>query len=155
MTTASEKSGNEGFMTKGQFGGGPSNIEGGMFGIGGGSAVQGAQVIVTRIININTEEDWTSSVTLTNCVTDSSGSCAVSMKSNVNSQNWTGGFYIAFINASTSDNKTDDAEGFFEVRRFFVDTFVQANTTASASSFGFQSFGFQLSQAQVNLSFRK
>ncbi|MBI2971931.1 MAG: hypothetical protein HYY37_05920 [Candidatus Aenigmarchaeota archaeon] len=141
VTTASESQGDGGFMTKGSFGGGPQNIEGGLFGIGGGSAVQGAQVTVTKVINVNTEEDWTSSITLTNCVTNSAGNCALSMKSNVNGQNWTGGFFIAFVNVSTSDNKTDDAEGFFEVRRFFMDVLAQANTTNTASSFGFQSFG--------------
>ncbi|MBI4019016.1 MAG: hypothetical protein HY364_02060 [Candidatus Aenigmarchaeota archaeon] len=140
VTTASEKQGNEGFMSKGSFGGGPRGVEGGLFGIGGGSSVQGAQVTVTKIINLNTEEDWTSSVTLTNCVTDSSGSCAISMKSSVNGQNWTGGFYIAFFNLSTSDNKTDRAQGFFDVRKYFMDVTVRANTTTDASSLGFNSF---------------
>src|SRR3989338_3804266 len=140
VTTASEKQGNEGFMSKGSFGGGPTGVEGGLFGIGGGSSVQGAQVTVTKVINLNTEEDWTSSITLTNCVTDSSGSCAVSMKSSVNGQNWTGGFYIAFFNVSTSDNKTDRAQGFFDVRKYFMDVTVRANTTTDASSLGFNSF---------------
>jgi hypothetical protein len=140
VSTASEKEGHEGFMSQGSFGGGPSGIEGGLFGIGGGSNVQGAQVTLTKVINLNTEEDWTSSVTLTNCVTDSTGSCIVTMKSNVNGQNWTGGFYMAFFNVSTSDNKTDRGEGFFDVRRFFMDVRVNANTTTDASTLGFGSF---------------
>ena len=140
VTSASEKQGNEGFMSKGSFGGGPAAVSGGLFGVGGGSAIQGAQVTLTKLMNLNTEEDWTSSATITNCVTDTTGACTVSMTSNVNGQNWTGGFYIAFFNISTSDNKTDDAEGFFDVRRFFMDVRVTANTSTTASTFGFSSF---------------
>ncbi|MBI2076534.1 MAG: hypothetical protein HYT72_04780 [Candidatus Aenigmarchaeota archaeon] len=143
LTTASEKRGSEGFMSMGKGGsaaGGHSVGVGGMFGIGGGTAVQGGQVIIDKIINLNTDEDATSSTTITNCITDSTGRCTLSVQSNTNGQNWTGGFYIVFVNVTTSDNQSDEGEGFFEVRRYFVNVQTKAATAKNATSSGFMSF---------------
>ncbi len=145
VTTAQEKRGSEGFMRGdmakgGSAGGGHSVGVGGMFGIGGGSTVQGAQIVVDRIINLNTDEDITTSTTITNCITASNGACTLSLKSNVNGQNWTGGFHIVFVNVTTSDNQSDDSEGFFEVRRYFVNVQTRSATVKDATTSGFQSF---------------
>ena len=145
VKTASERRGSEGFMSGGlakggSAAGGHSVGFGGVFGIGGGTAVQGAQIVVDRIINLNTDEDVTASTTITNCITDSTGKCKVSLKSNVNGQNWTGGFHIVFVNATTSDNQSDDGEGFFEVRRYFVNVQTRAATAKNATSSGFTTF---------------
>lgn len=142
VTTASEKQEGDEFM--GSFGGASgSGVSGGigLFGIGGGSAVQGAQVQVMRVVNINTDEDLTSSITGTlSCVTASDGKCTVKLTPTTNGNNWTGGFYIIFLNASTSNNQTDVGQGFFEVRRYFVDVRVNSAVTDNASSLGFTSF---------------
>lgn len=145
VKTASESRGHGGFMgggfeKGGSAGGGHSVGFGGMFGIGGGTAVQGGQVIVDKIINLNTEEDVTASTTITNCITDSTGICTLSLKSNVNGQNWTGGFHIVFVNVTTSDNQSDDGEGFFEVRRYMVNVQTRAATAKNASNAGFTTF---------------
>ncbi|MBI4174117.1 MAG: hypothetical protein HY517_00605 [Candidatus Aenigmarchaeota archaeon] len=142
VTTASEKQEGDEFM--GSFGGASgAGVSGGigLFGIGGGSAVQGAQVQVMRVININTDEDMTSSVSGTlSCVTASNGKCDVKLTPTTNGNNWTGGFYVVFLNASTSNNQTDTGQGFFEVRRYFVDVRTTSAVQDNASSHGFQSF---------------
>ncbi len=145
VSTASEKRGFEGFMGAGMAkggsaAGGHSGEIGGMFGIGGGTSVQGAQIIVDKIINLNTEEDITSSTTITNCITGNTGTCTLSLKSNVNGQNWTGGFHIVFVNVTTSDNQSDDGEGFFEVRRYFVNTNTRAAAAKNINGSGFTTF---------------
>ena len=141
VTTASEKQEGDEFM--GSFGGasGASTSGGiGLFGIGGGSAVQGAQVQVMKVINVNTDEDMTSSVSGTlSCVTATDGKCTVKLQPTTNGNNWTGGFYVVFLNASTSNNQTDSGQGFFEVRRYFVDVQTTSAVTSNAASLGFQS----------------
>lgn len=141
VKTASEKQEGEGFM--GSFGGASgSGTSGGigLFGIGGGSAVQGAQVQVMKVINVNTDEDLTSLVSGTlSCVTGSDGKCAIKLTPTTNGNNWTGGFYVVFLNASTSNNQTDTGQGFFEVRKYFIDVRTTAATTDNAASLGFQS----------------
>ena len=145
VKTASEDRGHEGYMGGGFADGGVAKGGhsigfGGLFGIGGGANVEGAQVIVDRIINLNTEEEVTTSTTITNCITDSTGSCNVKLQSSVNGQNWTGGFHIVFVNVTTSDNQSDDNEGFFEVRRYFVDVRTRAATAKNATGAGFMTF---------------
>lgn len=145
VMSASEKRGHEGFMGAemskgGSASGGPSIGSGGMFGVGGGSALQGVQIAIDKIININTNEDATSSATITNCITDSSGMCTLTLKSNVNSQNWTNGFYVVYVNATTNDNQTDKSEGFFEIRKYFVNIQTRAQTAKNATNSGFTSF---------------
>ncbi|KHO48341.1 MAG: hypothetical protein QT00_C0001G0359 [archaeon GW2011_AR5] len=142
VNTASEKQEGDEFM--GSFGGASgSGTSGGigLFGIGGGSAVQGAQVQVVKVININTDEDMTSSVSGTlSCVTATDGKCTVKLQPTTNGNNWTGGFYVVFLNASTNNNQSDNGQGFFEVRRYFVDVRTTSAVTDNASSLGFASF---------------
>ena len=142
VTTASEKQEGDEFM--GSFGGASgASVSGGigLFGIGGGSAVQGAQVQIMRVVNINTDEDMTSSVSGTlSCVTASDGKCTVKLQPTTNGNNWTGGFYVVYFNASTSNNQTDTGQGFFEVRRYFVDVRTTSAVADNASSLGFTSF---------------
>lgn len=159
VKTASEKRGFEGFMGEsfskgGSAGGGHSVGFGGMFGIGGGSFVEGAQIVIDRIININTEEDATSSTTVTNCITDSTGMCTVSLKSNINGQNWTGGLYMIFANITTSDNQTDKGEGFIEIRKYYVNLQTRSAVAKNATSAGFTSFSdwFIGSDDSINVS---
>ncbi|MBI5060765.1 MAG: hypothetical protein HZB67_00450 [Candidatus Aenigmarchaeota archaeon] len=143
VTVADEEKGMSGF--KGGPGGGPSGPGGpmmmeGMFGMGAGSAVSGAKVVVTKIINTQTEEDVTSSATITNGITDTAGAATIKLKSAVNNQKWSGGFYMVFMNVTSKDNQTDTGEGFFEVRKYFVNVQTTSAAASNASTYGFMSF---------------
>nr|MBI4896061.1 hypothetical protein [Candidatus Aenigmarchaeota archaeon] len=142
VSTAQESSSGKEFMGAMRGPGGPSGsmTGGGFGGFGGGSVVSGAKVMVTKIINIQTEEDVTSTATITNGVTDTTGATTITLKSAVNNQQWNGGFYIVFFEVNTTDNQTDRAEGFFEIRRYFVKIQASAATTMNASQFGFTNF---------------
>ncbi len=143
VTVADEEKGMGGFKTGP--GGGPSGPGGpmmmeGMFGMGAGSAVSGAKVTVTKIINTQTEEDMTSSATITNAITGTTGEATIKLKSAVNNQKWGGGFYIVLMNITSKDNQTDTGEGFFEVRKYFVNVQTTSVAASNASTFGFDSF---------------